>query len=469
MPRALRPYPTPDVVWNRTDLLQPIEFNVNPPTSKGSKHTSPTQESWSFFQLIHLSLSMSMVHPPTNHQVFPAQGKYARPTTPSNSNATATVPPPLAGPSSSTLAMPPPTFIHRHTSPFPESQTISFSALGPAEVLSHPPPPAPRTVSTALPDVPAVATDRHVPAAFPPTPDLSSPDHQVLYPDAMIKLAPPADDVEPALEKMKEMAVVEDGIARLPLNSLDHLVGDQVPTHRTRSKSQQLLGVPSAVDPVAAARGKSASPRPKPPKRSHTANPSHSFRSSTPPGPDVRIRLHSNVSGLPRSKFSPLGPNSTSSSMHRSYTSESVTPRYLSAPIEHSASDFGPADGVEAKIVFLGDVDTGKTSLILRYIKKRFIADPTATLQGQLYISKIIAHGVKVKLQIWDTAGQEKFGPMTALYYRKSHVCVLVYDISNRQSFFDLKDMLNELLDRVPDAAMYIVGHMSDKEANRAV
>jgi small GTP-binding protein len=320
-----------------------------------------------------------------------------------------------------------------------------------------------------LPDVPTVATDRHVPAAFPPTPDLSAPDHQVLYPDAMIKLAPPADDMEPALGKMKEMAVVEGGIARLPLNSLDHLVGDQVPAQRTRSRSQQLLGIPCAVDPVASARGKSASPRPKPPKRSHTAHPSHSFRSSTPSGPDVRIRLQSNVSGLPRSKFSPLGPNSASSSMHRSYTSESVTPRFLSVPIEHSASDFGPSDGVEAKIAFLGDPSVGKTSMIMRYIKKRYIADPSATIQGTLYISKIIANGVKVKLQIWDTAGQERFGNMTALYYRHSHVCVLVYDVSNRQTFLDLKEVLDELKDRVPDAAIYIVGHKSDREANRAV
>ena len=122
------------------------------------------------------------------------------------------------------------------------------------------------------------------------------------------------------------------------------------------------------------------------------------------------------------------------------------------------------------KICLVGDGGTGKTTFINKVLNGDFIQKYNAT-QGAVtkFLTLCIGDNSYVKYEIWDTAGQEKFGPMTALYYRKSHVCVLVYDISNRQSFFDLKDMLNELLDRVPDAAMYIVGHMSDKEAIRAV
>jgi len=386
--------------------------------------------------------SMSVVHPSVSHSAL-AREAYARPTT-----STATVPPPL----SSSIAMPPPpSFPHRHTSPFPES-IQSFSALGPPETLSNPLPPTPRAVSAALPDVPTVATDRHVPLAFPPTPDLSTSDNQVLFPDAMIKLAPPAD--EGIVEGVKET------VARVPLEPLDHLVGDQVP--RIRSKSQQLLGA-TTVDPIA--RGKSASPRPKPPRRSHTAVPSHSFRSTTPQGLDVRVRMHSHVSGLPRSKLSSFHPDS----MHRSYPSESSS-RHLAVPSDHGASDFGPSDDVEAKLVLLGAPDTGKTSLILRYTKKRFIANSNATVGQTLYVGKSTHHGTKVKLQIWDTAGQEKFQGLGPLYYRGAHVCLLLYDISNRQTFFDLKEILAQLKETMKDdIIVYVVGHKSDRDAKRAV
>jgi len=375
---------------------------------------------------------MSVVHPSVSHPTF---GDYAR---------TATVPPPSA----STIAMPPPplpSFPHRHTSPFPET-IQSFSALGPPEILSNPPPPAPKQVNAALPDVPTVATDKHVPTSFPPTPDLSTPSSK-LFPDAMIKLAPPADDGE---------------VARVPLNSLDHLVGDQVP--RTRSKSQQLLGPVTAADPIGS-RGKSASPRPKPPKRSHTAVPSHSYRSSAPPGLDVRVRMHSHVSGLPRSKLSSLNPDAT----HRSYPSESSS-RHLAVPSDHGVSEFGPSDTVEAKLVLLGAPDTGKTSLILRYTKKRFIAEPTTTIASTLHTGKSTHQGIKVKLQIWDTAGQERFNSLSSLYYRGANVCLLLYDISNRASFLALKTVLVEVKENVgEDIIVYVVGHKSDREAKRAV
>ena len=374
---------------------------------------------------------MSVVHPSVSHPTF---GDYAR---------TATVP----APSASSLAMPPPalpSFPHRHTSPFPE-MSQSFSALGPPEGLSNVPPPAPKVVSAALPDVPIVATDKHVPPFFPPTPDLSTQSSK-LFPDAMVKLAPPADDGE---------------VARVPLNSLDHLVGDQVP--RTRSKSQQLLGPVTAADQVGS-RGKSASPRPKLPKLSHTAVPSHSFRPSAPQGLDVRVRMHSHVSGLPRSKLSSLNPDA----MHRSYPSESS--RHLAVPSDHGVSEFGPSDTVEAKLVLLGAPDTGKTSLILRYTKKRFIADPTTTIASTLHTGKSTHQGIKVKLQIWDTAGQERFSSLSSLYYRGANVCLLLYDIADRASFLALKTVLVEVKENVgEDIIVYVVGHKSDREAKRAV
>jgi small GTP-binding protein len=257
----------------------------------------------------------------------------------------------------------------------------------------------------------------------------------------------------------------EEGV-RLPLVSLDHLVDDQVPSVRQRSKSQQLLGQPVS-DPIE--RGKSASPRPKGPRRSHTAVPSISSRSAAPQGLDVRVRMHSHVSGLPRSN---LSRTPTSASMHRSPTDEMASPsRFLTVSADQTASDFGPSDGIEGKVVLLGSPGTGKTSLILRYTKKRFIDNhAAATVQGQLYTGKSIQKGVKVKLQIWDTAGQERFRSMAPLYYRGAHVCILLYDISDRESFHDVKEWLEELKNNVPDdTVIYVVGSKADRTARRAV
>jgi Ras-related protein Rab-21 len=73
-------------------------------------------------------------------------------------------------------------------------------------------------------------------------------------------------------------------------------------------------------------------------------------------------------------------------------------------------------------------------------------------------------------LQIWDTAGQERFSNLSSLYYRGSHVCLLLYDISNRASFMALKTVLVEVKENVgEDIIVYVVGHKSDREAKRAV
>lgn len=75
-----------------------------------------------------------------------------------------------------------------------------------------------------------------------------------------------------------------------------------------------------------------------------------------------------------------------------------------------------------------------------------------------------------MKLQIWDTAGQERFRSMAPIYYRGAHVCVLVYDISDRQSFEDVRSWLEELGRTVPKETMiYVVGAKIDLERKRAV
>jgi small GTP-binding protein len=138
---------------------------------------------------------------------------------------------------------------------------------------------------------------------------------------------------------------------------------------------------------------------------------------------------------------------------------------------ESEAGDLGGPEGLEAKVVLLGSQGVGKTSLILRFTTRTFTPNAApATIGSSLHTRKLVHGGIRVKLQIWDTAGQERFRSMAPIYYRGAHVCVLVYDISDRQSFEDVRSWLEELGRTVPKETMiYVVGAKIDLERKRAV
>lgn len=131
----------------------------------------------------------------------------------------------------------------------------------------------------------------------------------------------------------------------------------------------------------------------------------------------------------------------------------------------------GGPDGLEAKVVLLGSQGVGKTSLILRYTTRLFSPTPAAaTIGSSLHTRKLVHDGVRVKLQIWDTAGQERFRSMAPIYYRGAHVCVLVYDVSDRSSFEDVRSWLEELVRTVPkETVIYVVGSKVDLESQRVI
>ena len=78
---------------------------------------------------------------------------------------------------------------------------------------------------------------------------------------------------------------------------------------------------------------------------------------------------------------------------------------------------------------------------------------------------------VKIKLQIWDTAGQERFRSITYSYYRNTVGCLIVYDITNRESFLHVSDWLIEAKQCVEESEVVfmLVGHKIDKESRRVV
>ncbi len=87
------------------------------------------------------------------------------------------------------------------------------------------------------------------------------------------------------------------------------------------------------------------------------------------------------------------------------------------------------------KIIIIGDSGVGKSNLLLRYSEGKFVDNYMMTI-GINYVFKIIAiDGVKIKLQIWDTAGQDKYKTITQNYYRNSQGVLIVFAIDSRDSF----------------------------------
>ncbi len=92
------------------------------------------------------------------------------------------------------------------------------------------------------------------------------------------------------------------------------------------------------------------------------------------------------------------------------------------------------------KVCLLGNPGVGKSCIILRYVDSTFKDNPIST-QGAICFPKILNRkGKNINLDIWDTAGQEKYRALGQFFYRDSYIIILVYDITVRDSFEDLKN-----------------------------
>ncbi|OMJ82143.1 hypothetical protein SteCoe_17217 [Stentor coeruleus] len=122
------------------------------------------------------------------------------------------------------------------------------------------------------------------------------------------------------------------------------------------------------------------------------------------------------------------------------------------------------------KYIIIGDAAVGKSCLMLNFIDKRFRAEHDLTI-GVEFGSKIIdAEGIKIKLQIWDTAGSESFKSITRSYYRSAAGALLVYDITRKDSFNHLSEWLNEArFNGNPSMAITLVGNKYDLEDSRVI
>ena len=87
------------------------------------------------------------------------------------------------------------------------------------------------------------------------------------------------------------------------------------------------------------------------------------------------------------------------------------------------------------KIIIIGDTCVGKTNILARYIKDEFRENSKSTVGVEFGTKYLTVKGIGAKIQIWDTAGQERYRSITSSYFRGSHGCFIVYDITNEISF----------------------------------
>jgi small GTP-binding protein len=91
------------------------------------------------------------------------------------------------------------------------------------------------------------------------------------------------------------------------------------------------------------------------------------------------------------------------------------------------------------KIIIIGDSGVGKSNMLLRYAEGKFVENYMMTI-GINYVFKVVeVDGVKVKLQIWDTAGQDKYKTITQNYYRNSQGVLIVFGIDSLDSFHSVR------------------------------
>lgn len=111
----------------------------------------------------------------------------------------------------------------------------------------------------------------------------------------------------------------------------------------------------------------------------------------------------------------------------------------------------------EFKVVFIGDAAVGKTSIIIRYHQNVFFTDQESTI-GAAFVSKTVeAKDGPITFNIWDTAGQERFRSLVSMYSRGSSLMFLVFDISQKETFFQLDDWVRKIKCEISDAAQIIV------------
>jgi len=122
------------------------------------------------------------------------------------------------------------------------------------------------------------------------------------------------------------------------------------------------------------------------------------------------------------------------------------------------------------KLVLLGESAVGKSSLVLRFVKGQFHEYQESTIGAAFLTQTVCLDDTTVKFEIWDTAGQERYHSLAPMYYRGAQAAIVVYDITNPDTFERAKNWVKELQRQArSDIVIALSGNKSDLANRRMV
>merc|ERR1712078_116750 len=130
----------------------------------------------------------------------------------------------------------------------------------------------------------------------------------------------------------------------------------------------------------------------------------------------------------------------------------------------------GGSKVVQFKLVLLGDSAVGKSSLVLRFVRGQFFEYQESTIGAAFLTQNVSLNDYTVKFEIWDTAVQERYHSLAPMYYRGAAAAVVVYDITNADSFARAKSWVKELQRQgSPNIVIALAGNKCDLASKRKV
>ena len=138
--------------------------------------------------------------------------------------------------------------------------------------------------------------------------------------------------------------------------------------------------------------------------------------------------------------------------------------KYEILPEEHTSFD------LSFKLIVIGDSGVGKSCLTINAVKNIFDDSYNATVGFEFFTFNVKINDKVIKLQIWDTCGQELYRSLITNFYRNSSLAIMVYSITSKESFEDIDMWLRELRTHSnPDAKVFLIGNKIDLEDQRQV
>jgi small GTP-binding protein len=130
----------------------------------------------------------------------------------------------------------------------------------------------------------------------------------------------------------------------------------------------------------------------------------------------------------------------------------------------------GATKTCQFKLVLLGESSVGKSSLVLRFVKGQFHEFQESTIGAAFLTQTVQIDDTTVKFEIWDTAGQERYHSLAPMYYRGAQAAIVVYDLSNKETFQKAQTWVKELQRQAsPSIVIALAGNKLDLAQKRQV